>query len=554
MDISKPAVYSKRTLWHSDFFRMARTYEQIINLRRGQTKEQEEAISNLETIYRELGPQRTAEELLPYLTETPCFSERNWLDIVEQLSKIDITLFHEGLLSVFFTELCSLLKIQSKLVRDSLFRTIGGFVSKVDSGIISNIFRPIIEKYAQNSLYKAPSLLLLANISEYLSSEVLEELYIKFSEMYNDNSALVKHSYVVACCSIAPNVSTNIHNMMLQCIDSLTSNGSLPILAECINFIQIYNKVTGNAINSFPAVERIAKHKNWNVRYRLLDRLDQIIQDLPVDTDKVYDLLTSVIECDTDDEVKGRAAKQIGYYATLPNASDKKCVALYEAVSKGKYNNIEHPIAQINGIKSLEKVAGISTDNYVQDKVNQLLTSGNKDILIAALPVIASISVDEDALIKCLNEIFLKADLWRDREPICYILKNILHNSSVESANIVCKFLLDDACAIRSACLNEIKSICESLGPEWTTTHFANALLDNFKSEDYQHRQAIVVAVIKAELAETDIGSQILVSASQDPVSNVRYVVAKSLPRDHALVYKLRADLDEDVRDIANSL
>ena len=175
----------------------------------------------------------------------------------------------------------------------------------------------------------------------------------------------------------------------------------------------------------------------------------------------------------------------------------------------------------------------------------------SQEVKITAIESLKSPKVPSDAKLKCLSEAS-STNEWREKESIVKLLPELSMDSN-EYNPIIIQMLQDDACAVRKAVISKLSTLA-ARSNSTLKTDIRPALREMFESNDYQLRQASILAIIKLGLFDED-GMNILENATKDYVSNVRYVLAENIPKGpkfQPIINILKSDKDEDVRSLFN--
>ena len=156
---------------------------------------------------------------------------------------------------------------------------------------------------------------------------------------------------------------------------------------------------------------------------------------------------------------------------------------------------------------------------------------------------------DSFLLAKCMQEL-AKSTEWRDREPVARLLSEVITEPSEEGTHLILELLFDDACAVRSAMISELPTLVQKFGNEWTEKELLTELKLRSLSDDYQIRQTVAIAIIDSHLDNFELGKTVLEALVKDPIANVRYMIAKRLPKDSLYLETLSHDEDPDVREV----
>ena len=518
-------------------------YKLILNLRKGKSDEKTEAINNLPRIANELGQTRTAEELFPYILETPSFSESNWIKIAEQTVEMHINEYNfkelHGILSVLF----QITKLDSKQIRSAVISCLYEIAKSFTREQLNSILSQHIVAMSKNTFptIRASSVLLFGKLLDLYDDGTVNMLFEQLKGVAGDHAPMVRQALSQISHSLVHKLTTNNQEALLNIMCSFASDRSYAVASEVPDFLVEYAKLNDISLAK-DVCNSLIEYQNWRIRSSFLTRLNLIYAHSD-DSDEVREYIAQGMD-DNDTDVCAAAASQIGFYSTMKDAD----VANAKETLKTVLNDTKVEVV-CAAVKSLPYFSKIGESQFVVECLTELSSNKDKDISQAALDTLRGSSIPEESTIQCLEELS-KSTEWREREPIARLLKEVINTPSEEANQLMLSLLFDEACAVRSAMLDELPSLIQKLGSEWTERELLTELKLYSASSDYQNRQTSAIAIIDSKLYEFPAGKEALDQLVKDQVANVRYIIAKRLPKDSPYLDILRSDEDPDVREI----
>ncbi|EAY15775.1 hypothetical protein TVAG_188260 [Trichomonas vaginalis G3] len=519
-------------------------YGMIMNIRKPVMADQLTAVLALPKIAAALGPKRTANELFPYIIETPSFNEKIWLEIINQLPNLQLNKYSNDDLKSILSDVSQISKIESHQIRNSIISAFYIIFQTLDQTQISNILIPQILSMLKSPLatIRSSAIYIYSKICTKLSEANKSTIFREIQGLESDKTPLVRQSLSYSAAIITKTINKVEQDKLLEIMTKFSRDECLSVALPVADYFVSFVATTGRVSEALQVGEDLMIHPNWKVRARFMSQIHDIFSK-DTSAEDIFNFISPGLN-DSDPEVAAAAAKQVAFYLTISGANIAQAQAALEAAF-----NDQRPQVVSAGLRSLPTYLSKKNDvDFATKNLTKLAKSDNPDISLAALEVLKCSTIPDDVSTSCITEL-LKSKEWREREPVVRMLPQLINHPSDSALSVIKLALFDDACAVRSAALDSTVKIASNLGKEWCLKDFIKIFQEGAKSDDYQLRQTAAIAVIDIGIQDSSEVYETMKSLCADPVTNVRYVIAKRLPRNSKLLDLFKNETDQDVKD-----
>lgn len=516
-----------------------------MNMRKPGTAEQMAAVMALPQIVKALGQKRTVNEFFPYLIETPSFSEKIWLEILNQIPKIQLNKYKNDDLRDILGNILQITKFESHQIREASVNAIYSIFTTLSPNQVSSILVPQIGSMLKSPLAttRGTAISMFAKMAGDLPETVRSTLFSQIIELESDKTPLVRQSLSSSASKITPYLNANEKEQLLQVMMSYAKDTCISVAMPVTDFFVSFVASTGRVNEALECGEELTIHPNWKVRSYFLSKIHEIFNS-NTSADDIFNFISQSLN-DSDPDVASSAAGQISFYLGIPGADLEHARNAIDAAFEDN-----RPAVVSAGVRSLPAFVFKTNDiEYASEKLSNLVKMNNSEMSLAALDALSQSSIPDDVTTSCVLEM-LKSKEWREREPVVRKLPELLLRASPGVVNVVKTILFDDACAVRSAALDTVTLIAKKLGKDWALNDFVKILNEGAQSDDYQIRQTVAIAAIDLGIEDSPQAEAVMKKLASDEITNVRYVIAKRLPRGSKLLELFKDDTDPDVRDV----
>ena len=291
------------------------------------------SISQLSTIAEALGPERTREELLPFISETVYDDDEVLLALAERLGKLVNEVGGSEYAYTLLQPLETLSTVEETIVRDKTVESINNICSKVSKQHIEQYFLPLLKRLATGDWYtsKTSACGLFATCYERCQNtnqqSDLRQLFIKLA---NDDIPMVRRA---ACNKMGDFIKVmaydDVYDDMTPLFRTLVDDDqdSVRLLAvEVVIPLALALPKEKRIEELWPSIELLIDDKSWRVRNHFVNHITKVMDSIRViQTDAKTGKLTSIDErvlnqfveamhsllSDNEQEVRTAAAGQI---------------------------------------------------------------------------------------------------------------------------------------------------------------------------------------------------------------------------------------------------
>lgn len=568
--------------------------EMIDNLRSEDTDLRLSSMQGIHLIAATLGPERTRDELLLYLTD--------YLDDNDEVLRVFANALGTMLQEVggvtYATSLFGPLETLSGLdeitVRDdavaslqnigeSIFR--GPYCSDSAAAKAQGEFMSLVKRLATGTPQcRSSSCFLLATVYKEASASVQATLLATFKLLCGDGEIMVRRA---ACVALAKNLAAVLNPKgMVEAVKSLTEFAKDTcdgVRLQAIPTAAILLKLLPETQHApiLTAVRTISSDNSWRVRYMAADSLGTLAAALsPPDVVRYIVPIFRALCQDAEAEIRAAAVYNMANVLAVCRDSDGKKDVLVSgtrliaagsahvrmSLASALLRSVAHVPRDLWGSTIVPACTALLTDEEADVRlslVSGFSSMGNtieaKELAPQLVPVVIALSTDSK---------------WRLREVVVsqvpYVITALGRGSADKVLEVCVECVTDRVATIREAAVQSCCKLVAENGSSWTVRNLITRLEPLAADRNYLHRVTLCRFFIAlAGVADFD-GSAcmssvwpLLVKLSDDSVPNVRLNVAKALLAlqkaekisarvAEPVLSKLKKDPSEDVQDVAS--
>lgn len=543
-----------------------------------------------------IGPERTRNELLPYLYDTVIHIENDELltnlaivlQFVCELIGGSTYIKDSTVMLIYESLLCE----EEYIVRQQASISLNILLVQLNKIDIINIFIPMLKKLCQGEWFttRVSAANLFHAVYPLVNDNIQAELRVLYAQLCNDDTPMVRKKCYENLAVYGKSLQTqylctDIYNVLDQIVnDDLDSIRSYAIdnIAQLTTYIS-HDDIT---VYILPILDKLIADQSWRIRMHLANTFPKITDYLLVTPNQLHSLhyikLYSVLVKDLEPEVRNAATKCLAKSANNIKYGVSEYITnnILLALSNDSIQQIRVSFSEIiielcplyerdNTQKILLPIIqNLTRDESYEVRYNTLrnidslcTTIGSAGIVSQILPYYIELSKDQK---------------WRVRYSIicnCNYLTKLLGEKIFHKRiqPILISALNDHVFAIREIACIQIGLIIEQLGDEWASEKLFNNVFTIFDTQiNYLHRITCLMIIQQSiQYCSVVICDQylfpILYQASIDDVPNVKLSAAKTLisfiqkydsqlirDKIQPLVDALKDDSDCDVRYFAN--
>ncbi|OHS92865.1 hypothetical protein TRFO_12235 [Tritrichomonas foetus] len=525
-------------------------YQLILNLNSTNNKLRDESIDEIPRLSAQLGPERTIEELIPFIINSPVYTEESLNKSIKQFSKFDFSEYTEDYLNALFEAVRPLSEIEIISTRKELVKFLVHACSSVDSEISEKVLPFWINDFFKNEwpVVNSTGVNLMIETLNCFSKEARENLISDFIDFANSEIPPIVKKVVASACVKVIKYSDNPE--IVEMVKTFSKCSSPTIAYELPEFlVEYFSKPNYDKDSAIEIFNNLLCSKNWRIRCKLFMTLKTIndTKQLP------SDLLINAFEAgagDKDDEVRIAVAQQTPLLSSLKNHSDNlnnNSGNIDDINNESKVSEILNNLMTDKSphVRSamMDTLSNSSDTESVKNYLTKLLDDKVREVRAAALEALRLMDLPESDVISLLLG-FLNPENeseqreWRERRDVV----TIFIEKKLKSTELFKELINDDASIVRNSIIRNM-----TLLTQFNENDLLPIISDASENEDYQIRQAAALILISGNFFNQE-GIQILDKLAKDKISNVRLTIAKFVPRNLLIHTQFENDEDEDVK------
>lgn len=523
-------------------------YAAIQDLRSDDKDHRINAINDIPAIASILGSERTANELIPFLVETSVFSECEWVIVLKKISEISFVKTSIKSYDAFLRMLASVGAYESVQIRNSCLSVMTTIMREIPDDTCGKIINRVLGFMAQSvPSVRAIAVLLFANVIDKLSVADKTSLNVMFIKYKNDDVIAVRRALVISGRSIIKFLRGSLEASVVGAVKVLAKDKSAAVSYQVPGFLVELMKKDDMLKDVMSIGEQLLEHESWRVRCEYICNLRDIY-GTNVDSNVISEILVRSTE-DSADEVKTAVAEGLSYLSSFDDIpkEDAHNIIVQLMDSESWYVRVATVKAVPGFVKHLPS-------EFIMTTLLEATENESHNVKLVSIEALGAVDLPVETVILHLTQ---NADSqeWRERERITMIISKLMKTASSENAPaLVEKLLFDESRDVRKAMIAKLKGVVACANDD-VLDKIAELIEKRVQSADYQERQTAIEAIFSASLEDRSSCKSLLQQLASDPVSNVKLVLAKTLPRTEdfaSILDKLKKDSDCDVREAAS--
>lgn len=532
------------------------------------------AIRRLSTIALALGPERTRDELIPFLDESVEDEDEVLTALSEELGGFVEYVGGPEYAHVLLSPLENLAAIEELLVRDKAVESLNKICEELSQDQVEQYFIPLIGRLSKADWFTAKiSATGIYKVAYTKSTPASQEsLRQGFSQLVHDDTPMVRRQAAINLAkflrAMPPAV---VIDEMIPLFQHLAADDQDSVRLLTVEVLVAIAEVVPKEQQSshgvlLTALRTLFEDKSWRVRYMVADKFEKIAK--AVDEEVISrDLVPAFVKLlkDTEAEVRGAIAGQIpGFCALVERETllQEIMPAVEDLVSDSSQQVRASFGTQISGLAPI--LGKQETTEHLLPMFLQMLKDDFPEV---RLNIISKLELVNDVIgIELLSQSLLPAIVqlaedknWRVRLAIIQHLPLLASQLGVkffdEKLSSLCmSWLGDTVFSIREASTQNLKKLTEVFGVPWANEQIVPKVVAMGSHPNYLYRMTTCFAVstlapaLSFPVIEQSI-CPILSNLVSDNIPNIRFNVAKSyavlvdvlkrLPDSEETVYSL---------------
>lgn len=240
------------------------------------------AMKKIQTIGKALGPNRTREELVPFLNDSLEDEDELLLVMAEELGKFESLVGGEEYLHILLVPLEALATVDESTVRKKAADSIREIVGSMSTEHVSEYFFPLLKRLSTRDWYTSRiSACSLYDVAHTKFTLVLQtEVVEMFNVLCKDTTPLVRRSASAALGPLAKCMNNQmVEKELLPLYTAFAEDKQDSVRSQSVmNSIALCSKASQETIKStiMPIVSQAALDRSWRVRWSVANQFSEI--------------------------------------------------------------------------------------------------------------------------------------------------------------------------------------------------------------------------------------------------------------------------------------
>ncbi|KAH9459778.1 hypothetical protein MJO28_004554 [Puccinia striiformis f. sp. tritici] len=549
------------------------------------------SIHRLTTIALALGPQRTRDELVPFITEGMDDEDEVLLALAGELNAAFVEfLGGPEYAHLLLVPLENLGTVEETLIRDKAAESLTQIAALLSAQQLEEFYVPAMKRLSVAEWFtsRATSTSLYAAAYPKVSEATQDEMRRMYTALCTDETPMVRRAAAKELGPFAKALSqSHLVTDAIPVFRKLAGDDQDSVRLLTVDaLIAIASSLPDKGIckqQLGATMKAMVSDKSWRVRYMIADHFVQLAESAGEDVVR-EELVGAYVHLlkDNEAEVRTAAAGQIPGFCKLIDREvilSRVLICVRELASDTSQYVRAALGTQVAGLAPL--LGKEATIEHLLSLFLQLLKDEFADVRLNIISKLEQ--VNEVIGIELLSQALLPAIMelsedkqWRVRQAIIEYIPLLATQLGVsffddQLAGLCMAWLNDAVYSIRESATINLRKLTEVFGVEWAKSTILPKVLAMAKDANYLHRMttifairtmapALDVEVIKGSVLDT------VISLVNDPIPNIRFNTAKAfqtlaitvagqpggkeVARDKILpnLIKLRDDSDADVK------
>ncbi|KAL6942042.1 hypothetical protein ACO0QE_003206 [Hanseniaspora vineae] len=527
-----------------------------------------DAMKKLDTIAIALGPERTREELIPFLTEVAQDDEDEVFAVLaEMLGSFVPLVGGYQYATCLLPPLEILSSTEETIVRDKAVASLNMIAKELSQDQILHDFIPLIEHLASTEWFssKVSACGLFQSVIIRIQDDKLRiKMFTIFYNLCIDETPMVRRAAAKNLPAIIDLLTDNmgistdqdwefISNMFQKIITDNQDSVKFLAVDILISILKFFNKKqnASHLPDLLNSTIQLISDEAWRVRYMAADRFTALAENFQSKNEYLQQLTPPFLHLceDNESDVRKAIAKQIPGFAKLivkldPNIVLDKIIPCVQSLSMDDNETVRTALAsEITQMASLMNKTEC-TEHLIPILLN-MLRDECPDVtlnIISNLEVVnkvVGIDILSENLLPAITDLSIDVN-WRVRlaiiENIPLLAKQLSVDFFEERLSALClSWLWDSVYSIRHAAVENLHKLTEIFGSDWAKNEIINKLLKSKSQllENFVYRITLLHALTALiPVVNDDVVLEKILPfidhLSEDKVPNIRFNVAKS--------------------------
>ncbi|OAL27324.1 hypothetical protein AYO22_03599 [Fonsecaea multimorphosa] len=511
------------------------------------------AIHRLSTIALALGPERTRDELIPFLDDSVEDEDEVLTALAEELGNFIEYVGGPEYGHVLLAPLENLAAIEEPLVRDKAVESLNKICGELSERQVEEYFIPLTVRLSKADWFtsKISATGLYTTPYKKASQSSQQVLRTQFGHLVHDETPMVRRQAANNLAKFVKEVPVSVViDEMIPLFQHLASDDqdsvrllTVEVLISIAEVIPKEQQPSHGVL--LTALRSLFEDKSWRVRYMVAEKFEKIAKAVNEEV-VTRDLVPAFVKLlkDSEAEVRTAVASQIpGFCGLLDRETllNEIMTSIEDLVSDPNQHVRAALGTQLSGLAPI--LGKEETISHLLPMFLQMLKDEFPDV---RLHIISKLELVNNVIgIDLLSQSLLPAIVqlaedkqWRVRlaiiEYIPLLAKQLGMKFFDDQLSALCMgWLGDTVFSIRDAATQNLKKLTEVFGVEWANRSIIPKVTAMSQQQNYLYRMTTCFAItILAPVITLDIiAESVLPMMSRlvsDPIPNIRFNVAKS--------------------------
>ncbi|CAO3653378.1 unnamed protein product [Mucor hiemalis] len=499
-----------------------------------------------------LGPQRTRDELIPFLTESIDNEDEVLLAVAEELASFSEYVGGPEYANYLLTPLENLASVEEVLVRDKAVNSMNKNVSVLNASQITHYFLPLLKRLSSAEWFtgRISACGLYAAGYAKCTPEQQNDLRTAFAQLIQDDTPMVKRAAAKALADFSKELTKEqLISHILPLFLRLTNDDQDTVrLLTVEDLVQIAKMLPPEECRQYllATLKSLGQDRSWRVRYMVATHFNELCEAFgeSITREEMVTLFVSLIK-DSEGEVK---ILSIGQAPAFAKRIDQSVVIekILPCIKDLVIDTNQHVRAAVaTNISGLAPILGKDlTIEYLLPLFLQLLKDDFPDVRLNIISKLENVNqvIGVDRLSQSLLPAIVdlaEDKQWRVRLAIIEYIPLLASQLGVgffdeKLLNLCLSWLGDAVFSIRDAATTNLKKLVEIFGLDWAKNTVLPQVMEMARNNNYLYRMTTLFALttMATSLTPDIIKEKVLATVVElvdDPIPNVRFNVAKSL-------------------------
>mmetsp|Transcript_18026 Transcript_18026/g.37128 ORF Transcript_18026/g.37128 Transcript_18026/m.37128 type:complete len:583 (+) Transcript_18026:215-1963(+) len=509
------------------------------------------SIRRLGVIAKALGPERTREELIPFLRESTDDEDEALQVLAEQLG--DLVPYIGGADFAFhlLPPLENLATVEETVVREKAVESLNKIAAQLNPSLLEMHYIPLVTRLAREEWFTArvSSCGLFAVAYQPSSAEIKAELRTGYNALVKDETPMVRRAAAQHLGAYAEKLENeflvkDVMTMFAELCDDDQDSVRLLAVGSCSSLSKLLGK-EGCISKILPTVQKFSVDKSWRVRYMVAQQVYELCEVIgeEVTIKELVPLYVKLLK-DNEAEVRVAAAGKAAEFCSFVGGplSLKEILPALTELSNDTSQHVRAAIATV--VMVISPIFG-NADTVEASVLPIILTLLRDEYPDVRLNIISNLQEVSSIIgIQLLQKNLLPAIValaedrhWRVRLAIINYFPLLAKQLGIFSFNdilgkLCIQWLEDGVSTIRYAAAHNLKRLAEDFGSDWVQEFVFPKMLDKIQHPHYLFRMTILEAVaamatvVSSEILTTVLLPEML-KCNKDKVPNVRFHVCQ---------------------------